>query len=62
MSESTIEYVRGFPEGLRLEAAELYDLAFGPKLGVAVRSEADRKDLIARQRASWTGKLVEDEG
>jgi ribosomal protein S18 acetylase RimI-like enzyme len=46
--EVPVEYIRGVPDGLRAEAAELYDMAFGPKLGVAVRSNADRRSVIER--------------
>ncbi len=48
MPEHQIEYVRGLPESLRQEAAQLYDAAFGAKIAVAVRRPAARIDLISK--------------
>jgi len=48
MSEDRIEYVRGIPESLRHEAAQVYDAAFGSKFAVAVRSPDARIELLSR--------------
>ncbi len=43
----TIHYQLGLPEGLELEAARLYDEAFGRKLAMAVRSADARVRILA---------------
>lgn len=42
-----ITYAVGIPEGCRTTAAELYDQAFGQKLGPAIRDRAHRLDVLA---------------
>lgn len=43
-----IQYVRGIPEALRGQAAELYDAAFGAKLDLAIPNQAARIDLLSQ--------------
>ena len=47
MGESQIKFVRGIPEAMRQEAAQLYDDAFGEKFAVAISSRSSRIELLA---------------
>ena len=53
MPVSGIEFVRGIPEELRQDAANLYDEAFGAKFAVAVPSKAARIDLLSILKNPW---------
>ena len=46
--EQSVTFEHGVPEAYRADVARLYDLAFGEKFAVAIRSETDRRVLIAR--------------
>ncbi|MEM7612926.1 MAG: GNAT family N-acetyltransferase [Pseudomonadota bacterium] len=48
MTGNDINIQQGFGDELRAAAAELYDAAFGAKLGVAIPDAATRKKILAR--------------
>lgn len=48
MSDHPVEFVLGVPERFRQEAVELFDLAFGAKFSVAIRSRPARLELLSR--------------
>ncbi len=47
MDNKGLEFTIGIPEQFRRDAAALYDEAFGPKFGVAVRSQCRRVELLS---------------
>ncbi|MGD9006965.1 MAG: GNAT family N-acetyltransferase [Desulfobacteraceae bacterium] len=57
----SIRYRFGVPESLRIEAARLYDEAFGRKFSVAIANTKKRRDVLAESfRLAYAAAAISD--